>query len=139
MGKCIDDIAKNEQNHSTPKYRFIETPIPKSRHIEDRWNDMKSNEITKSSIVENSSNPTKVTTEKEASKDSENCLSVEFEQTIVNGKHWETQVEESIRRIDSLSRPRTPETSPEEAHADPPKHYAARWSEERYSVSPCKQ
>ena len=190
----LNDATKNNSKaDKRPKYRFIENPIPKVKHIEDRWEDMKEVEKSKQEIqtangvnsqinavlkpndhdisynrnhlsVNNGKilvNGHHCATKKEESfqnadlltpesKSEENIksneeeiinngnqLSVEFEQTLVNGKHWAIQIEESIQNINKLSRSKTPESNSEEDNTKM-KHYSLRWSEERSSVSPCK-
>ena len=66
------------------------------------------------------------------------------DQILINGKHWEMEIEESIEKISGVSRQDSSEVNSASPSFDDNKdtrHYSKRWSEERavLSPSPCPE
>ena len=130
--KQIDTSSKSNKSISNgyhkPKLRDVSIMIPKRKFIEDRWEDMKKQEAPPSPPVE-AAPPQRPSPPAPAAADPE--------QILINGERWEARVEDSIRTMETLAaHAQEAATEPPAAEVTEVKHYSARWSEERSTLSP---
>ena len=133
--KQIDTSSKSNKSISNgyhkPKLRDVSIMIPKRKFIEDRWEDMKQQRAPPSPPVEAAppQRPSPPAPPAPAAADPE--------QILINGERWEARVEDSIRTIETLAaHAQEAATEPPAAEVTEVKHYSARWSEERSTLSP---
>ena len=130
--KQIDTSSKFNKSISNgyhkPKLRDVSIMIPKRKFIEDRWEDMKKQEVPPCPPVE-AAPPQPPSPPAPAAPDPK--------QILINGERWEARVEDSIRTIETLAaHAQEAATEPPAAEVTEVKHYSARWSEERSTLSP---
>ena len=121
-------VTFKDQTASCQKIKEPNIISHKKKFIEDRWEDIKrkeaeeekNKEIEDMKKIETERVKKKQAEEEEAELSSAESMaeevvlknssvnddSDEFEQVTVNGKHWATQLEESINNIEQISRPR---------------------------------
>ena len=127
--------TENSNGFTKLKLKDVFNILPKKKHIEDRWEDIKKNEEINESILSTSNETNGPDPEPEFDQD----------QILVNGKHWAATLEESIDAIEKIAnneddcgnRSASPEhQSPSVDEVCDTRHYSKRWSEERNTLSP---
>ena len=136
--KQIDTSSKSNKltsnGYHKPKLRDVSIMIPKRKFIEDRWEDMKQQQEAPPSPPVEATPPQRPPPPAPAATA---AAAADSEQILINGERWEARVEDSIRTIETIA------AHAQEAATEPPlaevtevKHYSARWSEERSTLSP---
>ena len=125
----VQQTASSLQPHK-PRLREALDILPKRKHIEDRWEEAKKQNISEShnepappfDLVMPKLEVVEMETPSQVRED--------FDQVMVNGKHWQVEAQEDTENTENTENTEKTETEDYSAH------YSKRWSEERGTLSP---
>ena len=170
--QSIKSISSGVQSMQSRQRRIhdAQSILPRRPHVEDRWEEMKKEEVKKQEEKQvNGHNKSPALTQPQP-KHNHNIIGLnttnnhqmndhtttvkppvietnDLDQILVNGKHWATQLEESIETLENkcsgqsdmsneIVVNKSDERSETPLDTCDTRHYSQRWSEERFTLSP---